>query len=191
MKTKIAMLIALLFAVKISTNAQQGMQRRTVEERVKSTMDKLTTPLNLDTLEQSKTSAVFTDFYTAQDKMREDARASGNRPDRSVFEKMTNDRDEKLKVIANYGSAYVSLRDNLEFQRKQLNLLKTKYEETKVDVEQILPQKFIVSNAFPAEKKSYPVRWIIVLVSALATLLIAVIVILLIENSKQFEFKKN
>ena len=99
--------------------------------------------------------------------------------------------DEKLKVIANYGSAYVSLRDNLEFQRKQLNLLKTKYEETKVDVEQILPQKFIVSNAFPAEKKSYPVRWIIVLVSALATLLIAVIVILLIENSKQFEFKKN
>lgn len=99
--------------------------------------------------------------------------------------------EEKLKVIANYGSVYVSLRDNLEFQRKQLNLLKTKYEETKVDVEQILPQKFVVSNAFPAEKKSYPVRWIIVLVSTMATLLIAVIAILLIENSKQFDFKKN
>ena len=99
--------------------------------------------------------------------------------------------EEKLKVIANYGSIYVSLRDNLEFQRKQLNLLKTKYEETKVDVEQILPQKFIVSNAFPAEKKSYPVRWIIVLVSTMAALLIAVIAILLIENSKQFDFKKN
>lgn len=98
--------------------------------------------------------------------------------------------EEKLKVIANYGSVYVSLRDNLEFQRKQLNLLKTKYEGTKVDVEQVLPQKFIVSNAYPAEKKSYPVRWIIVVVSTMASLLMAIIAILLIENLKQFKFKK-
>ncbi len=97
--------------------------------------------------------------------------------------------EEKLKLIANYGSVYVSLRDNLEFQRKQLNLLKTKYEETKADVEQILPQKFVVSNAFPAEKKSYPVRWVIVVVSTLASLLLAVIAILLIENTKQIDLK--
>lgn len=97
--------------------------------------------------------------------------------------------EEKLKVIANYGSAYVSLRDNLEFQRKQLNLLKTKYEGTKVDVEQVLPQKFVVSNAYPAEKKSYPVRWIIVVVSTMASLLMAILAILLIENIKQFKVK--
>ncbi|MES2591483.1 MAG: hypothetical protein V4608_06335 [Bacteroidota bacterium] len=97
--------------------------------------------------------------------------------------------EEKLKIIANYGSSYVSLRDDLELQRKQLNLLKTKYEGTKVDVEQILPQKFIVSNAFPAEKKSYPVRWIIVVVSTLAALLVAIIAMLLIENIKQFKVK--
>ena len=98
MKTKITMFIALLFAITINANSQ-GMQRMTVEERVKATMDKMTTPLNLDTAEQSKTAAVFTDFYTAQNKMREDARASGTRPDRSVFEKMMNDRDDKLKAI--------------------------------------------------------------------------------------------
>lgn len=100
MKTKIPMLVAFLFGAIISVNAQQqGMQRRTVEERVKATMDKLTTPLSLDQAEQDKTTAVFTDYYTSQDKMREDARASGNRPDRSVVEKMMNDRDEKLKGI--------------------------------------------------------------------------------------------
>lgn len=99
MKTKITTFIAFLFAITISANAQQGMQRRTVGERVKSVMDKLTTPLSLDTAEQRKTAAVFTDFYTAQDKMREDARASGNRPDRSEFVKMMNDRDDKLKTI--------------------------------------------------------------------------------------------
>ncbi len=98
MKTKISMLVALLFGLTVGVNAQ-GMQRRTVEERVKSAMDKMVTPLTLDQAEQDKTSAVFTDFYTAQDKMREDARASGNRPDRSVYEKMMNDRDDKLKTI--------------------------------------------------------------------------------------------
>ncbi len=97
--------------------------------------------------------------------------------------------EEKLKIIANYGSAYVSFRDNLELQRKQLNLLKTKYEGAKADAEQLLPQKFVVSNAFPAEKKSYPVRWIIVMVSTITTLLISVIGILLIENFKQFRAK--
>jgi len=94
--------------------------------------------------------------------------------------------EEKLAVIAKYGSIYVSLRDNLLLQRKQLNALKTKYEEAKVDATQIIPQKFVVSSAFPAEKKSYPIRWIIVVVSTMSTLLIAIILILLIENIRQF-----
>ena len=96
---------------------------------------------------------------------------------------------EKLKIIADYGSAYVSLRDNLFMQRKQLNSLKTKYEELKVDVDQVLPQKFIVSSAYPAEKKSYPIRWIIVLVSTITTLLIAVITIVMIENMQKYKVR--
>ncbi len=95
--------------------------------------------------------------------------------------------EEKLKIIAQYGSIYVSLRDNLFMQRKQLNSLKTKYEEAQVDAKEILPQKFVVSNAYPAEKKSYPIRWIIVVVSLVSSLLIAVILILLIENIRQFK----
>lgn len=93
--------------------------------------------------------------------------------------------EEKLKIIGKYGGAYVSLRENLYMQRKQLNLLKTKYEEAKVDATEVLPQKFVVSNAFPAEKKSYPVRWVIVVVSTFATLLAAIICILLLENIRQ------
>ena len=99
MKTKISMLIAFLFAATISTQAQQGMQRMSVEDRVKMVMGKISDPLKLDKTQQDKTASVFTDFFTSQNKMREDARASGIRPDRSVFEKMANDRDEKLKTI--------------------------------------------------------------------------------------------
>lgn len=99
MKTKIPVLIALLLAVTIGTHAQQRMQHLTVEERVKSAMDKISDPLKLDKTQQDKTTAVFTDYYTSQNKMREDARAGGSRPDKSVMEKMANDRDDKLKSI--------------------------------------------------------------------------------------------
>jgi hypothetical protein len=97
--------------------------------------------------------------------------------------------EEKLKIIGKYGSAYVSLRDNMYMQRKQLNLLKSKFDEAKVDAEQILPQKFIVSNAYPAEKKSYPVRWIIVVISTIATLLLSIIALLVLENIRQIKIK--
>lgn len=99
MKTKISMLIAFLFAATISTQAQQGMQRMSVEDRVKMVMGKISDTLKLDKTQQDKTASVFTDFFTSQNKMREDARASGIRPDRSEFEKMANSRDEKLKTI--------------------------------------------------------------------------------------------
>ncbi|HET6225137.1 MAG TPA: hypothetical protein VFF27_02595 [Bacteroidia bacterium] len=97
--------------------------------------------------------------------------------------------EEKLQIIGKYGSAYIAVRDQLALQQTQLNLLQTKYEETKVDAERELPQKFIVSKAFPAEKRSYPVRWIIMLVTTVSTLILAILVILLIENINEYRVK--
>ncbi len=102
MKTKLIMIVALFFATTTATNAQQqGFQRRTVEERVQSAMEKISDPLKLNKDQQDKTTAILTDFYKKQDKMREDARASGNRPDRSEMQKMADDRDGQLKAVFN------------------------------------------------------------------------------------------
>jgi len=98
MKRKITMLFALILIATTGMYAQ-GMQRRTVPERVKATMEKITTPLNLDASQASRTDSVFTDYYTAQMKMFQDAQASGNRPDRSAFQKLMQDRDAKLQTI--------------------------------------------------------------------------------------------
>ena len=98
MKTKITMLIAFILIATTGIYAQ-GMQRRSVPERVKMTMDKITPALNLDATQQTSTDSVFTNFYTTQMKMFQDARDSGERPDRSQFEKLRDDRDTKLKAI--------------------------------------------------------------------------------------------
>lgn len=93
-----------------------------------------------------------------------------------------NALDEKLSVLARYGGAYVSLRDMLEHEKKQLSYLKARYEEAKVDASENLPQKFVVESAYKAEKKSYPVRWIIVVVSTISAFLISVLIIISLEK---------
>ena len=75
-----------------------GQQRRTVEERVKMVMEKITPALSLDKDQQPKTDSVYTEYYRAMDKFRETLEP-GTRPDRSQFEKFVADRDEKLKKV--------------------------------------------------------------------------------------------
>lgn len=97
--------------------------------------------------------------------------------------------EEKLQIIAKYGSEYVLIRDNIILQGKVLSILKTKLEEAKVNADQVLSQKFIVSKAFPAEKKTYPVRWLIVLLSTLSTLFITLIIIIIFGKINKPEAK--
>jgi hypothetical protein len=92
---------------------------------------------------------------------------------------------EQLKIIADYGSAYMAVRENLYIQREQLNLLKKKYEEAKVDANAVLSYKFIVNPAYAAEQKSYPIRWLIVAVSTAASMVFGILFLILFDNIKQ------
>ncbi|MDT8308611.1 MAG: Wzz/FepE/Etk N-terminal domain-containing protein [Bacteroidales bacterium] len=92
---------------------------------------------------------------------------------------------EQLDILAKYGGAYVSLRDALEHEKKNFAELKKSYKKAKVDAEAFISQKFVVDHAYVAEKKSYPVRWLIVVVSAFSAFVLAIIVLILIEQIKR------
>ncbi len=109
--------------------------------------------------------------------------AKGNRAGIKVLE-------EKLDVLAKYGGPYVSIRDALEHEKKQLSEVKSKYEEAKIDAEEVLPQKFIVNSAYEAEKKSYPIRWIIVLVSTLSAFILGMIILAVLDSLSKYNKKK-
>lgn len=89
---------------------------------------------------------------------------------------------KQLDTIAKYGSAYVSLRDALEYKQEQLSLLKKRYEEAKVDANQAISQTFIVEKAYKAEKKAYPNTWLNLCVITFFVMFFAVVVILFIEK---------
>ncbi|MFZ4522593.1 MAG: hypothetical protein ACOYNC_12865 [Bacteroidales bacterium] len=108
---------------------------------------------------------------------------NGNRTAQAALQK-------KLDVLGKYGGIYMSLKNSLEFKTEQLILLETKYKQAKVDAEENLPQKFIVSDAYKAERKSYPLRWLIILVSMVSSLFMSIIVIMVMEKISDYNSHK-
>jgi uncharacterized protein involved in exopolysaccharide biosynthesis len=97
-----------------------------------------------------------------------------------------NALDAKLAILAKYGGPYVSLRDALEHEKKQLSYIKARYEEAKIDATEDIPQKFVVEDAYKSERKAYPVIWLVVVLSVLGTLLAGMLVIFMVERSPEF-----
>ena len=105
-----------------------------------------------------------------------------------------NNIQEQLDILAQYGGASYAINERLDNDRLQLSLVKSKYEEAKMDATQYVPRKFVVTSAFQAERKSYPVRWIIVVITILSTLLLLIFCIIIYDRSKGFfrqEAEKN
>lgn len=92
--------------------------------------------------------------------------------------------EKKLQVLAKYGSSYVSLRDLIHAETARLSLIRQKYMEARVDAEENLPHKYIVDRAYEAEKKSYPIRSLIVLVSTIAAFLLALLALVINDSIK-------
>ena len=93
---------------------------------------------------------------------------------------------DQLDILAEYGGASYSINERLDNDRLQLSLVKSKYEEAKMDATQYVPRKFVVTSAFQAERKSYPVRWLIVVITILSTFLLLIFCIVFYDRSKGF-----
>jgi capsular polysaccharide biosynthesis protein len=94
---------------------------------------------------------------------------------------------ERMKVLSEYGSAYLQMSAAIEFQSERLATLRGKYKEARVDATAEIPYKFVVNKAFAAEKKSYPIRWLIVVVSTFSAFLIGILAIIGVENYRRLQ----
>lgn len=110
---------------------------------------------------------------------------------------------EATKSILSGSAKASEMKANLEQYVAELIDLHTKiaaegntYVATKVDYEQNLrfyhsqlTYSNIITEPFPADKKSYPVRWVVVALCSLGALMLSIIVIFIIENRKRFVFE--
>lgn len=96
---------------------------------------------------------------------------------------------QNLDTLGKYGPLAERLADQREYEIERLLLLRAKYEEVKVDATQNVTHKFTVNRAWPSEKKAYPIRWLIVVVSTISTFVLAVLVIIGLENYRRVTSK--
>ena len=85
-------------------------------------------------------------------------------------------------TLAKYGAQLTSYQD-LEFNFSKYHALcKQKMMDAKMDMTTIMPVKFVIDNPTPADKKYYPKKSLIVVISTLCAFVLTMIVLLMIER---------
>jgi tyrosine-protein kinase Etk/Wzc len=80
----------------------------------------------------------------------------------------------KMNMTEKYGSILKSFQIKAGFLSKRLANMETTYEQAESDANSYLSHKFVVEKAYPAEKKAYPIRWLIVVLSTFSSLLLGI-----------------
>ena len=96
------------------------------------------------------------------------------------------DLNRQLKSLERYGGAYNSVKEQLEKENEELVKIRMRYDRSRVDLEEVLPVKFLVNSARPAEKKVYPIRWLVVVLSGTGSLLLAALSMVVLQNIRAF-----
>lgn len=96
--------------------------------------------------------------------------------------------NKDLEQLTKYGGATLGLNSEISYDRQELSKLKTQYEKLKLDANQSLSHKFIVNKAIKAEKKSYPVRWLIIILTLTGTFIVSLLVIMGFQRFKELKY---
>jgi len=96
------------------------------------------------------------------------------------------DRAEDLKNqmdrISTYGTMFIKLQTKLKDSYEKYNILRKRNDLLKIDVESQIPVMRVVDYAQAADKKAYPIRWLIVVISVLSTFILVFSVLLIRQN---------
>ena len=96
----------------------------------------------------------------------------------------------KIDATDKFGSIYSNYESKLEWMNIRLSTKEAVYEQIKSDATSTFSHKFVVEKAYASEKKAYPVRWLIVVVSAISAFLFAIVLLLVLQKVKELR-KKN
>lgn len=92
--------------------------------------------------------------------------------------------EEELKKMATWGPRSLTLYEEQAYFREYQALCKTKLMNAIADMDTEVPVKFVIERAIPADKKAYPKKSLIVLLSTFSAFVLAVLVLLTIEKIK-------
>jgi uncharacterized protein involved in exopolysaccharide biosynthesis len=91
----------------------------------------------------------------------------------------------RVNLHSGHGGDFLVLTNYLDHETERLAKLHQRYQEARAELNQRLPYKFVVDNAYPSEKKDYPRRSIIVAISTASSFLFTLILLIVFDSVKQ------
>ena len=92
--------------------------------------------------------------------------------------------EDELKKMATWGPRSLTLYEEQAYFREYQSIVKIKMMNAIVDMDTEIPVKFVIERAIPADKKTYPKKSLIVLLSTVSAFILAVLVLLTIDKIK-------
>ena len=88
--------------------------------------------------------------------------------------------------LEQYGSELIDLHTKIAAEGNTYVAIKCDYEKELRFFHSRLTYSNIITEPFPADKKAFPVRWVVVALCGMGALLLSIVVIFIIENRKRF-----
>jgi len=92
---------------------------------------------------------------------------------------------DKLNVFQRYGDGFMKVTAQLTANYEWLKQARTSYMEAKVNAEQSIPAFYVVDRAVPADRKSYPIRGLVVAIGTLVPVIFALLLLLILNRLKK------
>ena len=94
------------------------------------------------------------------------------------------DIDVLKRNLEEKGGEYYQLKETFDVMLESYNATKLEYDKTISDLNKELTYSNIMSKPFPADKKSYPIRWLIATVSVASANMFLFLILLMITKNK-------
>ena len=92
---------------------------------------------------------------------------------------------EELAILEQWGPAFFSVRERIQYLKEFQMELQQKYQAMRVDASYSMTQKFVVEYAVASDKKAYPKRSTIVILSTFGALAMGVLLVMGKESLKK------
>jgi tyrosine-protein kinase Etk/Wzc len=94
-----------------------------------------------------------------------------------------------IEVNHKYGSIHKGYVEKLENETKRLTELKSVYQQARANFEARLSYQFVSEVAFAADKKAYPIRWLIVVMACISAFVFSIFLLIVLDKFKEMRVR--
>ncbi len=92
---------------------------------------------------------------------------------------------KEFDKLAIHAAEWLRLEDSSELLQENLDLVRMQRDNLMIDANETMSSRFVINEAYPAVKKSYPIRWLIVVASVFAAIAFTFVLQFVIKSVKE------